>query len=85
MLAEKMLEEDLRREIRKWSQKLDDALQEANPATAHGVKMLDNIRAYRKDSRHFLEKQDLIKSFECLIWAWAMLEIGRELEHLKSN
>jgi hypothetical protein len=42
--------------------------------------MLRNIRAYRNDSKHFLERGDLIKSFECLIWAWAILELGRELE-----
>ena len=26
---------------------------------------------------------ELIKSFECLIWAWALLEIGKELKHLE--
>ena len=45
--------------------------------------MLQNIRAYREDSKHFFSRGDLVKSFECLIWAWAILEIGEELEFLK--
>ncbi len=45
--------------------------------------MLQNIKAYREDSRHFFKRGDLVKSFECLIWAWALLESGKELEHLR--
>ena len=80
-----MIEKSLRKEIRKWSKKLDSALQAVDPLTDRGLKLLENIRAYREDSKHFMEKRDWIKSFECLVWAWAVLEIGKELGHLKSN
>ena len=76
------IEADLIAEIKKWSKRLDDSLLDIHPVGEEGVKMLRNIRAYRSDSTHFLER-DLIKSFECLIWAWAILEVGRELGHLK--
>jgi len=73
------LEDELVEEIKKWTTKLDDALRTAKAQNDHGDKMLSNIRAYRKDSGHFLERGDLIKSFECLIWAWAILELCKEL------
>lgn len=77
------MKEELDGEIKKWTGKLDSALQNVKPADGRGEKLLLNIKAYRKDSGHFLAKEDLVKSFECLIWAWALLEIGKELGHLK--
>ena len=42
-----------------------------------------NIRAYISDSEYFLRKNDLIRAFECVIWAWAWLEIGKEYGFLE--
>lgn len=78
------MEDELTEEIKKWTTKLDGALCTARAQNDHGDKMLSNIRAYRKDSGHFLECGDLIRSFECLIWAWALLDVGKELGHLKA-
>ena len=69
----------LNAEIEKWSKKLDDALRDLAPVEEKGANVLRNIRAYRDDSKHFISRGDLIRSFECLIWAWAILEIGRDL------
>jgi hypothetical protein len=77
------LESELRAEIKKWTSRLDDILPKVEPADDHGDKMFENIEAYRKDSEHFLAKGDLVRSFECLIWAWAILETGKNLRHLK--
>lgn len=77
------LEKELTEEIIKWTAKLDDAVSKTNAVDERGEKMLVNIMAYRKDSKHFLERDDLIKSFECLIWAWALLETGKEFKHLR--
>lgn len=77
------VEASLVAEIEKWSKKLDDSLLGVSPSGEKGAKMLQNIRAYREDSRHFFGRGDLVKSFECLIWAWAILEVGKELEFLK--
>jgi len=73
----------LREEIQKWTAKLDGALSVTDTVGEQGKKMLSNIEAYRRDSKHFLERDDLIKSFECLVWAWALLEIGKELGRLR--
>ena len=77
------VESGLVAEIEKWSKRLDDSLVGVSPSGERGIKMLQNIRAYREDSKHFFSRGDLVKSFECLIWAWAILEIGEELEFLK--
>ncbi|MFQ6129760.1 MAG: DUF357 domain-containing protein [Candidatus Hadarchaeaceae archaeon] len=77
------LKSELTGEIKKWATKLDNALSTTDAIDERGRKMLSNIEAYRLDSKHFLERKDLIKSFECLIWAWALLETGKELNHLK--
>jgi hypothetical protein len=47
--------------------------------------MLENARAYFSDSAHFLARSDLVRSFECLIWGWAFLEIGLQLGHLRES
>lgn len=74
--------DELRMEIDRWSKKLDEKLMKVSSTDHRGKKMLENVHAYRKDSQHFLGKGDLVRSFECLIWAWAYLEIGLELGHL---
>lgn len=78
-----MLEQELTQEIEKWSRKLDEAIPLTAPSDDSGEKLLENIRAYREDSKHFFRRNELIQSFECLIWAWALLETGKELKHLK--
>ncbi|MGQ9788928.1 MAG: DUF357 domain-containing protein [Candidatus Hadarchaeaceae archaeon] len=77
------LESELRAEIDKWSRRLDESLSGVEPTGERGVAMLENIRAYRDDSDHFSNQGDLIRSFECLIWAWAILETGKDLGCLK--
>jgi hypothetical protein len=78
-----MLEQELRREIEKWSQRLEEALSSTEALDEKGRELLENARAYGRDHRHFLGRGDLVKSFECLVWAWALLEVGVELGHLR--
>ncbi|MCD6368041.1 MAG: DUF357 domain-containing protein [Candidatus Aenigmarchaeota archaeon] len=73
------LEEDLKNEIKKWANRLDHSLQNTKILTKKGIDFLTNIRAYQSDSLHFYQKGDLIKAYEALIWAWAYLEIGRQM------
>lgn len=68
------LEEGLEDETRKWLVKAEDLF-----ATVSGEEhFLENISAYIRDSHYFLEKGDLIRAFEAVIWAWAWMEIGLE-------
>jgi hypothetical protein len=68
----------LQEEIDTWRHRLDRALDEAEPATDHGDRFLDNIRAYRQDADHFEDEDDLVRAFEAVVWAWAWLEIGAD-------
>lgn len=72
-------------EIRKWTGKMELELRDVETAGAKGNEFLANIKAYVKDSGHFLGKKDLVRSFEAIIWAWAWLEIGRELGFLQKE
>jgi hypothetical protein len=78
-----MLESKLSKEIEKWTCKLDEILPTTKSSSDEGKDLIEDIKAYSKDSEYFLEKGDLIKSFECLIWAWALLEIGKRFRYLK--
>jgi uncharacterized protein len=68
------LEEDLRAETVKWQKKA----QEHYERVSGDGEFLENVSAYIRDCQYFLEKGDLIRAFEAVIWAWAWMEIGLE-------
>lgn len=73
------LETDLREETLKWLGKAEDTLSKISG----DERFLENISAYISDSRYFLEKGDLIRAFEAVIWAWAWMEIGMKTGDLE--
>ena len=78
-------EKTLLQEIEKWAARLNKELSNIEPYGPKGHEFLKNIKAYADDSNHFLEKEDLVRAFEAIVWAWAWLEIGKDLEFLKSE
>jgi len=77
-----MLENDLRSETEKWLKKIKAERKKIRLKDKTKANFLTNIDAYISDSEHFLKKQDLIRSFEAVIWAWAWLEIGTQMKIL---
>ena len=75
------LESSLRNEIDKWSLRIDEEMKLVKTTKKNGS-FMTNINAYIDDSKYFLEKEDLIRSFEALIWAWAYLEILKDLKKI---
>ncbi|MFB3764196.1 MAG: DUF357 domain-containing protein [Methanotrichaceae archaeon] len=69
------LETDLRSETLKWLERAGSLFSEISGKE----EFIDNISAYISDSKYFLEKGDLIRAFEAVIWAWAWMEIGLEM------
>lgn len=67
----------LKRETEKWLMKIECIKIEAN--SEKGKSMLQNMKAYIADSKHFLEKNDFIKAFEAVVWAWSIYELCRDL------
>lgn len=69
------LEMELREETKKWLEKLEERLKGIDGEQG----FVKNIIAYAEDCKYFLGKSDLIRAFECVVWAWAWLEIGLEV------
>jgi len=74
------VEEELKKETEKWLKRIENL--EIIPLNEKGEEFLENIRAYIRDCKYFLARKDLVRAFECVIWAWAWLEIGKELKFL---
>jgi hypothetical protein len=77
------LEETLREETGKWLTKLEDAYSGFRPTGKLPEKDLkpirQNIDAYIKDARYFLEKNDMVRAFEAVVYAWGLLEACQHL------
>ena len=63
-------------EINKWLGKIEEILPDVKGNDNRAEEFLKNINAYAFDCRHFLEKGDLVNSFEAIIYAWGWLEAG---------
>jgi hypothetical protein len=71
-------EKSLILETQKWLKKIEAV--KIRPKSAKGEEYKVNIEAYIKDSKYFIEKKDYVRAFEAVIWAWAFLEISRDLK-----
>ncbi len=74
------LKNSLLEETEKWLKKIEDVKIEIK--SPKGEEFFQNIEAYISDARYFMEKGDLIRAFESVVWAWAWLEIGKEMKLL---
>jgi hypothetical protein len=75
-VTEKLLKE----ETGKWLEKLEREVVKAKILkTDSAGNEMENVKAYIKDCRHFLEKGDFIRAFEAVVYAWGIFET---LEHL---
>jgi len=63
-------------------EKIRDRVQNVEGSGEDGKRFLNNIKAYISDSEYFLKKHDLVRASECVVWAWAWLEIGLDLHVL---
>lgn len=76
-----VLERELTFETLKWLGKIEKEAMEASDEVGKGA--LVNINAYIQDSKHFLGKKDLMRAFEAIVWAWALLTVHKDLGHIK--
>jgi len=73
--------EELKKETQKWLKRIRERVKKVEGDR----RSLENITAYISDSDYFMEKGDLVRAFECVVWAWAWLEIGLEIGKLKED
>jgi uncharacterized protein len=76
-------EQKLTFETKKWLEKIKPVRDCIVMADESKKNFLDNIDAYISDSQYFLENGDYIEAFEAVIWAWAYIEIGKDIGILK--
>jgi len=74
---------ELEAETRKWLERLNEKMKNVKARNEKGEEFIRNIDAYASDAVHFLNTGDLVRAFECVVWAWAWLEIGIELDLLE--
>lgn len=82
------LENELEEQIDKWTKRLEEKLEglevKDKEENDEVEEFIENINAYYKDSKHFKEKEDLIRSFEALVWAWAILDTLEKMDKIES-
>lgn len=69
----------LQEETLKMLKKIEPMVDKIDVVSNKGEEMLNNMKAYIADSKHFLNQKDFIKAFESVVWSWAILEICEEL------
>ena len=81
------ISESLKRETEKWLEKLEKEMKKANNTTKNKQieNELVNINAYISDCKHFLEKKDLVKAFEAIIYAWGIVDTLRRCGLIRTS
>lgn len=69
---------EIKDETVKMLEKIEPLVDKIEVKDEKGEEMLENMKAYISDSKHFLGKENYLKSFESIVWAWAILEICEE-------
>ncbi|MEA3229925.1 MAG: DUF357 domain-containing protein [archaeon] len=78
-------EAELKKETIKWLEKAEKAVLSIKASDSKGAESIVNIKAYISDTMHFQKKGDHVRAFEAVIWAWAWLEIGKNVGILEDS
>jgi hypothetical protein len=70
----------MREETIKMIEKIEPLIDKIEINGKKGEEMMENMKAYVSDSKHFLKNKNYLKAFEAIVWAWAILEICEELD-----
>lgn len=79
------VDEQLKTETLKWLEKCGEEVAKVKASDSKGEEFLVNIKAYISDTQHFIDKGDLVRAFEAVVWAWAWLEIGKDVGVLEDK
>lgn len=74
---------ELKFETKKQLSKIEKEIKQIKSVNKKGVQFLENINAYIADCKYFLEKNDFIRAFEAIVYAWGIYETCKELGILK--
>jgi hypothetical protein len=83
-----MDDKKLEEETIRWLKRLEEEMKktEINEKSKKTAKeILENIRAYISDSKHFLGKKDYLNAYEAVIYAWGMYETALRVRLIVKN
>jgi hypothetical protein len=66
-------------EIEKWLKKLETKLSKVRLKDETRKNFLENIHAYVRDCKYWMEKGDYVKAWEVISFAWGLFEAGEEV------
>ena len=69
----------MREETIKMLEKIEPLVDKIEVKDKKGSEMLENMKAYIADSKHFLNKKNYLKAFEAIVFAYGILETCEEL------
>jgi len=85
-IATNKTEEELEKETVKWLSKLEEEWPSAKPTGLLGKEAIasvtENVEAYMKDCRHFMQKGDWVHAFEAIVYAWGIFDAATRMHAL---
>lgn len=70
---------EIKDETLKMIEKIKPLVEKIEVKDDKGEEMLENMKAYIEDSKHFLGKENYVKAFEAIVFAYGILETCEEL------
>ena len=67
-------EKILKEETEKWLARIEEKAIQAKLADPKGKWAVENMKAYISDCKHFHKKNDFVKSFEAVVYAYGIYE-----------
>ena len=64
----------MREETIKMIEKIEPLIDKIEVNDKKGEEMMENMKAYVSDSKHFLKNKNYLKSFEAIVFAYGILE-----------
>ncbi|HIH17637.1 MAG TPA: DUF357 domain-containing protein [Nanoarchaeota archaeon] len=80
--ARKNTDSELKAETEKWLSKIEKEMPHVKE-NAKNKDFVRNIKAYISDCKHFAKEGKLVLAFEAVVWAWAWLQILRDLKMIE--
>ena len=66
--------EILKSETEKWLKKIEEKTKDIKLADKKGSWAIENLKAYISDCKHFYKKEDFVRSFEAVVYAYGIYE-----------
>lgn len=77
--------QELEIQTKKWLKKIEKQKNSIEILDKRAENEVVNIKSYISDAKHFLEKEDFVRSFEAVIYAWGILDTLNRMGLIKTD